>query len=115
AVNPRGTMEKVLQEGWQADQHVMKAVGIEQEWMTRWPSELSGGALQRFCAGRALGPDTRLLIADEVTTMLDAITQGKTWQAVLESAKKREMGRIVVSHEKKLMDRLCDRVISLHK
>src|SRR5699024_8325113 len=92
AVNPRWKMEKVLREGWDPDQHVMKAFGIEQEWMTRWPSELSGGELQRFCVVRALGPDTRFLIADE-----------------------REMGMIVVSHEEKLMDRLCDRVISLHK
>ena len=115
AVNPRWKMEKVLREGWDPDQHVMKAFGIEQEWMTRWPSELSGGELQRFCVVRALGPDTRFLIADEMTTMLDAITQAQIWQAVLEIAKEREMGMIVVSHEEKLMDRLCDRVISLHK
>ena len=37
-----------------------------------------------------------------MTTMLDAITQAQIWQAVLEIAKKREMGIIVVSHEEKL-------------
>src|SRR5699024_794482 len=99
AVNPRWKMEKVLREVWDPDQHVMKAFGIDQEWMTRWPSELSGGELQRFCVVRALGPDTRFLIADEMTTMLDAITQAQIWQAVLEIAKEREMGMIVVSHE----------------
>src|SRR5690625_2026443 len=115
AVNPRWKMEKVIREGWDPDQHVMKALGIEQEWMTRWPSELSGGELQRFCVVLALGLDKRLLTADEMTTMLVAINQAQICQAVFEIAKEREMGRIVVSHEEKLMDRLCDRVISLHK
>lgn len=113
AVNPRWKMHKILQESWEPDQAVLDAFGIQQEWMTRWPNELSGGELQRFCVVRALAPGTRFLIADEMTTMLDAITQAQIWQAVLEIAKEREMGMIVVSHEAKLTERLCDRVIEL--
>ena len=111
AVNPRWKMEKVLNEGGKLDEELFDLLGIEQEWLTRWPNELSGGELQRFCVARALGPGTRFLIADEMTTMLDAITQAQIWHAVLEMAKKREMGIIVVSHEAKLVGRLCDRVI----
>ena len=95
-------MDKVLNEGGKPDPELLALLGIEQEWLTRWPNELSGGELQRFCVARALGPDTRFLIADEMTTMLDAITQAQIWQAVLEIAEKREMGIIVVSHEEKL-------------
>ena len=115
AVNPRWKMEKVLNEGWQADQELLDLLGIEQEWLTRWPNELSGGELQRFCVARALGPNTRFLIADEMTTMLDAITQAQIWHAVLEIAKKREMGIIIVSHEAKLIQRLCHREFELKK
>ena len=86
---------------------------MKEEWLTRWPHELSGGELQRFCVARSLGPDTRFLIADEMTTMLDAITQAQIWRAVLEIAKKREMGIVVVSHDMKLIQRLCQRVIEL--
>ncbi|SES17223.1 ABC transporter ATP-binding protein [Psychrobacillus sp. OK032] len=111
AVNPRWKMEKVLSEGGKLDEELFDLLGIEQEWLTRWPNELSGGELQRFCVARALGPSTRFLIADEMTTMLDAITQAQIWQAVLEMATKREMGIIVVSHEAKLVGRLCDRVV----
>lgn len=113
AVNPRWKMEKVLREGGEPDPELLALLGIEQEWLTRWPNELSGGELQRFCVARALSSDTRFLIADEMTTMLDAITQAQIWHAVLEIAKKREMGIIVVSHEAKLMERLCDRMIEL--
>ena len=113
AVNPRWKMDKILNEGWNPDQELLATLGIEQEWLTRWPSELSGGELQRFCVARSLGPNTRFLIADEMTTMLDAITQAQIWNAVLEIAKKREMGIVVVSHEAKLIQRLCHRVIKL--
>ncbi|QGQ45106.1 ABC transporter ATP-binding protein [Metabacillus sediminilitoris] len=111
AVNPRWKMEKTLNEGWQPDAKILDALGIQREWLSRWPNELSGGELQRFCVARALGPQTRFLIADEMTTMLDAITQAQIWHAVLEIAKEREMGILVVSHEAKLMQRLCDKVI----
>ncbi|WP_339230183.1 ATP-binding cassette domain-containing protein [Oceanobacillus sp. FSL K6-2867] len=113
AINPRWKMKKSLREGWEPEQALLDAFGIEKEWLMRWPNELSGGELQRFCVVRALGPKTRFLIADEMTTMLDAITQAQIWHAVLEIAKKRNMGVIVISHEEKLIERLCDRVITL--
>ena len=92
---------KGIERRWKPDPELLDLLGIEQEWLTRWPNELSGGELQRFCVARALGPEIRFLIADEMTTMLDAITQAQIWQAVLEIAEKREMGIIVVSHEEK--------------
>lgn len=113
AVNPRWKMDKILHEGWRPDQALLDLLGIEKEWMTRWPNELSGGELQRFCVARALSPDTKFLIADEMTTMLDAITQAQIWHAMLEIVRERNMGMIVVSHEEKLVQRLCHRVINL--
>lgn len=113
AVNARWKMHRILNEGYHPDEEMLDLLGIKQEWLTRWPHELSGGELQRFCVARALGPDTRFLIADEMTTMLDAITQAQIWQAVTEIAQKRKMGIIVVTHESKLMQRLCHRVIEI--
>lgn len=113
AVNPRWKMRKVLAESGQFDEALHARFGIREEWLTRWPGELSGGELQRFCVARAMSANPRFLIADEMTTMLDAITQAQIWQAVLETARKREMGIIVVSHERALVDRLCDRVVEL--
>lgn len=113
AVNPRWKMAKVLAESGSSGPALRSLVGIEEEWLTRWPNELSGGELQRFCVARALAANPQFLIADEMTTMLDAITQAQIWQAVLATAKERNMGILVVSHEKALIDRLCDRVVEL--
>lgn len=113
AVNPRWQMQKVLEESGVRDDRLYKALGIEESWMTRWPNELSGGELQRFCLARALTPETRFIIADEITTMLDAITQAQIWHVVLEYARKNNVGVLVVSHEKRLADRICDRIVHL--
>lgn len=111
AVNPRWTMGRMLHEGGEPDKQLLSSLGIESDWLNRWPNELSGGELQRFCVARALGAGTRFLIADEMTAMLDAITQAQIWHAVLAEAAKRDIGILVVSHERKLIDRICHRVV----
>lgn len=113
AVNGRWHMVRTLKEGWEPDDEILKSLGIERDWLNRWPNELSGGELQRFCVARALGPQTQFLIADEMTTMLDAITQAQIWHIVLEVVKKQNIGVLVISHEKHLIKRLCNRVIDL--
>lgn len=114
AVNTRWQMHRILNEGWSPDDGLLLSLGIEKAWMKRWPNELSGGELQRFCVARALTPKTHFLIADEMTTMLDAITQAQIWHVVLDIAKKNNIGVLVVSHEAQLINRICDRVIELH-
>jgi len=116
AVNPRWRMREVLYEAGEPDPELLDALGIRPEWLDRWPNELSGGELQRFCVARALGnAGTKFLIADEMTTMLDAITQAQLWHAVTRRAKQREIGVLVVSHEGALLERLCSRTIRLQQ
>lgn len=94
------------------DPSMRSELSIEDDWLDRYPNELSGGELQRICVARAPGGETRYLIADEMTTMLDAITQAKIWRAVLSWTEKQRAGVLVISHERELIKRLCDRVIS---
>jgi len=111
AVNPRWRMGKIINEGWKPEAELLLALGIKQEWFERWPNELSGGELQRFCVARALGPQTKLLIADEMTTMLDAVTQAQVWRVVLDTAQKQNMGVLVISHKEQLVKRICSKII----
>lgn len=113
AVNPKWKMGRVLSEVGMPPAGMLKTAGIKEEWLNRWPAELSGGELQRFCVVRALNEKTKFLIADEMTTMLDAITQVQIWKLVLSYAKEHQMGVVVISHEKELVDRLCTRVVEL--
>ena len=112
-MNPKWKMHEVLEESWEVPDDLLDDFGIQKSWLNRWPAELSGGELQRFSVLRALNPDTKFLIADEMTTMLDAITQVQIFESVLKIVKQRDMGLLVVSHDKDLMDIICDEVVYL--
>ena len=113
AVNPRWKMNKILRECWNPEEGLLKRMGIKEEWMTRWPVELSGGELQRFCIARVLGPETKFLICDEISTMLDVITQAQIWQILLEETQSRGMGLLVITHNRALAKRVCTRIVDL--
>ena len=115
AVNPRLRMKSVLEEGDQVDPSLVERLGIEKDWMNRFPVEISGGEMQRFCIARAMGKRTRFLLADEISTMLDLITQSQIWHFLIEETRRRQMGMIVVSHSPELLERVCTRVIDLQK
>ena len=115
AINPRWKLKKVLEESGELDMDMLRAFGIEEAWLDRYPRELSGGELQRFCVARALMSGAKFLICDEISTMLDVITQAQIWNVVLDEAKKRNMGIIAVTHNRHLAARICDRIIDLSK
>ena len=113
AVNPRRTMKYVIREGDGISPRILEGLEIRQEWMERYPTELSGGELQRFCIARALGERTRFLLADEMTAMLDLITQSRIWTFLLNEVEQRKLGLLVVSHSRPLLERVCDSILSL--
>lgn len=115
AVNPRLRMREVLKEGDGISKELIEGLGIKEDWKNRFPQELSGGELQRFCIARALGKGTKYLLCDEITTMLDFITQGQIWNFLIEETKRRGIGMVIVSHSQPLLDHVCTRQIRLNE
>lgn len=115
AVNPRWKLKKTLYECWEPDEELLSQMGIEKEWLERWPAELSGGELQRFCIARVLSPETQFLLCDEITTMLDVITQAQIWDVLLQTAKKNHYGMGIVTHNMALAEKVCTRIIDLRE
>lgn len=109
-VDPLLTLEKTLNEAGAVEQRLLDALHIEPGWLTRYPSELSGGELQRFCLARALNPEVRFLLCDEISAMLDLVTQAQIWKFLLEEAQRRGLGMLVVSHDEALLEKVCTRV-----
>ncbi len=107
-MNPKWKMKQVLEESWDVPDDILEEFGIQKSWLTRFPQELSGGELQRFSVVRSLNPNTKYLIADEMTTMLDAITQVQIIESVLKIVKERNMGFLLVSHDMPLVEAICD-------
>ena len=113
ALDPLLPLEASLHEAGPVEERLLEALHIQPQWLRRYPQELSGGELQRFCIARALGPRTRYLLCDEITAMLDQITQAQIWQFLLEEARRRELGLLIVSHNSALLERLCGRIVTL--
>lgn len=113
AINPRWRLKRVLEESGEYRQEILEALGIEQAWLSRFPRELSGGELQRFCVARALMSNADYLICDEISTMLDVITQAQIWNVILTEAKKRNIGIMAITHNKHLAEKIATKIIQL--
>ena len=111
--DPLLRLKETMAEAGDIEERLMDRLYIEREWLDRYPSELSGGELQRFCLARALRPETKILLCDEITAMLDLVTQAQIWEFLLEEAERREMGMLVVSHSEALLEKVCTRIINL--
>ena len=115
AINPRWKLKNVLEESGKLREDVLASFGIERQWLERYPRELSGGELQRFCVARALMSGADFLICDEISTMLDVITQAQIWNKILEEAEKHRMGVVAVTHNLALARRICTKIYDLEK
>ena len=113
AINPRWKLRKVLEESGKLQEDRLGEFGIERAWLDRFAGELSGGELQRFCVARALLSGADYLVCDEISTMLDGITQAQIWETVLKEAKKRNLGIAVITHNFHLAKKLGSRRIDL--
>ena len=113
AVNPRFRVRDILREGGQVPPEWLEGLQIQPEWLTRFPLELSGGELQRVCIARALAARPRFLLCDEITAMLDLITQSQIWHFLLDQQRQSGFGVLVVSHSPSLLQALCARPATL--
>ena len=95
-------------------EELLELVGLADK-AKAYPSQLSGGQKQRVAIARALAAKTKYLLCDEATSALDP----DTTRAILELMKKinKTMGVtiVVITHEMKVIDSICDRVAVLDK
>ncbi|MED9873925.1 MAG: ATP-binding cassette domain-containing protein [Eggerthellaceae bacterium] len=112
-LDPLLRIQSSLEEAGPLDHALLEKLGIKQKWLSRFPRELSGGELQRCCIARALRVRPKFLIADEISTMLDAITQVQIWDFLLSYCEENEVGLVLVTHSEALQNRLATRVVNL--
>lgn len=112
AVDPLLPLGRALYEAGPVDRTLLDGLGVRDSWLERYPSELSGGELQRVCVARALRPELKFLLCDEVSAMLDLVTQAQLWRFLLDQGERRGLGMLIVSHDAALLSQLCTRVLT---
>ncbi len=88
---------------------LLKVVGLEEK-RDAYPSQLSGGQKQRVAIARALASDPRYLLCDEATSALDPNTTRSILELLRSINKNLGVTIIVITHEMKVIDQICDRV-----
>lgn len=111
AFNPRWSLARSLAESHPINTAQLARYKIDPNWLKRFPSELSGGELQRLNLVRALAPTTKYLLCDEITAQLDPLTQQDIWRALCEEVDQRKLGLLVISHNDDLLNAVCDSII----
>jgi peptide/nickel transport system ATP-binding protein len=89
-------------------------VGLAHIDLEARPGELSVGQCQRIAIARALTAEPRLLIADEPTSALDASVAAAILR-LLAGAAQNGTTIVIVSHDRPLLDVLCDRVLTMEE
>lgn len=80
----------------------------------QFPHELSGGMRQRVLIAMALAAAPKLLIADEPTTALDPTIQRQILDLLKSLRSSSQMGQIIISHDMRVIQALCDRVLVMY-
>ena len=90
-------------------------VGLGDEFLGRYPHELSGGQCQRVAIARALMSKPQLLICDEAVSALDASIRAEIIELLLGIKQKRKLTMIFIAHDLAVVKKICDRVIVMKK
>jgi peptide/nickel transport system ATP-binding protein len=96
-------------------EQAVESVALDpQQVLRKYPHQLSGGQLQRMLIARALLLDIRLLVADEIISMLDASTRIDVLN-LLGELKERGLGILFITHDLSLGNYISDRTVILRR
>lgn len=97
--------------------HCLQQVGIAnpEKIQFAYPHQLSGGMCQRVVLAICLATKPKLLLADEFTSALDTVSQVQIVQLLDTLCKEHKIGLIVVTHDKKIAAKLCEKTLYMEK
>jgi peptide/nickel transport system ATP-binding protein len=94
---------------------IIRAVGLNEHVLQRYPGELSGGMGQRVMIAIALINNPQVLIADEPTSALDARLRNQILELLVQQSEERQMAMLLISHDLPLVAEHCDRVLVMYQ
>lgn len=126
SLNPRFTVKDIIGEpliihgvakGRQVEDRVaqlMTAVGLDPNYMRRYPHEFSGGQRQRIGIARTLSLSPRLIVADEPVSALDVSVQAQVLNLLQDLKEKLGLTLIFIAHDLSVVEHVCDRIAVMY-
>lgn len=87
----------------------------KQNWLKRYPHQLSGGQLQRVMIAMAISCNPEILIADEPTTALDVTVQATILQLLRDLCHRRQMSMIFISHDLGVIASMASEILVMYQ
>ncbi len=89
-------------------------VGLDASFIDRFPSQCSGGQLQRVVVARALLLDPQVLVCDEPTSALDSSMRSQILNLLASLKQRYNLTLLVISHDLRVVHYLCERVAVMY-
>ncbi|AKB35798.1 Oligopeptide transport ATP-binding protein OppF [Methanosarcina siciliae C2J] len=92
---------------------LVELVGLHAELLQRYPSQLSGGEIQRIVLARILSVKPEMIVADEPTSMLDVSVQAQILRLMQKIQGETGVSYLLVSHDIEVLRHVCHRIAYL--
>jgi ABC-type oligopeptide transport system ATPase subunit len=96
-------------------QKLLERVELSPNMVTRYPSELSGGQLQRVVIARCIGLKPEIIICDECTSALDVTIQQQIINLFQKLRNDSGFSSLFITHDLALAETICDRILVMYK
>jgi peptide/nickel transport system ATP-binding protein len=123
ALNPRQKIRVIIgrplsfyfnMNGAEREQRIrdlLRMVELPEEYIDRYPTELSGGEKQRICIARALAANPDLIICDEVTSALDQLVAEGVLKLLQQLQDELQVSYLFITHDLATVKAIADEIV----